>query len=216
MFINIKKIAKKHKIKLCGVIHVGLHEGQELFKYLFLGLNNVLGFEANNKVFKKLEKKLYLNYFPFYNVDIYNFAISNSEGPIDFYITSSDQSSSLLKLKKHLEIYPEITEIEKVKVISTTLDNFFENNKKIQLKNYNFLNMDIQGSELLALKGAQKILQNIDIINLELNFEELYENCALDYEIDEFLSNFNFVRILTYKKFHHSWGDGVYIKKCFL
>ena len=216
MFIDIKKILKKYKIKPRGVIHVGMHEGNEVIKYFFLGIKNVLGFEANKTVFNRLKKKLLFNILPYFKLDIFNLAVCNSDGLVDFYITSSDQSSSLLKLKKHLEIYPDIIEIESTKVNAITLDKFFRLNKNLKLEDYNFLNMDIQGSELLALKGAEKVLQNIDIINIELNFDELYENCALYYQIDDFLLKFNFKRIETFKKFHDSWGDGVYIKEKYL
>ena len=73
--------------------------------------------------------------------------------------------------------------------------------------------MDIQGAELLALKGSTKILDKIDIINTELNFDELYEGCALAHEIDKFLKFYNFHRVETDLRFHHTWGDGLYVKK---
>ena len=36
--------------------------------------------------------------------------------------------------------------------------------KNYDINNYNFMNLDIQGAELLALKGSDKILHNIKAI----------------------------------------------------
>ena len=211
MIIDIKKFTQRYKIKIKGVIHIGLHNGDEISRYILWGAKNILGFEPNEKIFTKLLKKKIFNYLPWVNLDLENIAISNKTGVSDFCVTSNDQSSSLLKLKKHLKIYPHITEAYSVKVKTDTLNNIFSNKYKID--RYNFINMDIQGAELLALKGSTEILDKIDIINTELNFDELYEGCGLAHEIDKFLEFYNFKRVETDLRFHHSWGDGLYIKK---
>lgn len=83
----------------------------------------------------------------------------------------------------------------------------------ILLKTYNFINIDIQGAELLAFTGASEILKNIQGIYTKVNFKELYKNCALVHELDHYLLKFGFVRILTNNDMHSSWGDALYIKK---
>lgn len=211
MIIDIKKFSKKYNIKLNGVIHVGMHNGDEIYRYILWGIKNILGFEANEEIYKKLIKKKYLNYLPGINLKLENKAISDATGVSDFYITSNDQSSSLLKLKNHLKIYPDIKEVYSTKVNTDTLNNIFKKNYLID--DYNFINMDIQGAELLALKGSTNILDKIEIINTELNFDELYEGCGLANEIDEFLKFYNFKRVETNLKYHHTWGDGLYIKE---
>ena len=75
----------------------------------------------------------------------------------------------MLKLKNHLIIYPDIKEIYSTKVNTDTLNNIFS--KYYSIDDYNFINMDIQGAELLALKGSTNILDKIEIINTELNFD---------------------------------------------
>ena len=79
-------------------------------------------------------------------------------------------------------------------------------------KNFaNFLNIDIQGTELLALKGMSNLLEYFDYIYLEVNKEYVYKNCCLVDEIDDFLSNFGFNRIITGWTIHKR-GDALYIK----
>ncbi|MEW6065207.1 MAG: FkbM family methyltransferase [Bacillota bacterium] len=80
-------------------------------------------------------------------------------------------------------------------------------------EDFNILNIDIQGAELKALKGAVNVLHFIEVINTEVNFKELYEGCALIHEIDEFLEEHGFERIETTCPFHPSWGDAFYVRK---
>ena len=76
---------------------------------------------------------------------------------------------------------------------------------------YDFWNFDIQGAELMALKGASKYLPNAKVLYLEVNEKELYKGCVLIGEIDTFLSQYNFKRVITNITVH-GWGDAVYIK----
>ena len=75
------------------------------------------------------------------------------------------------------------------------------------------LSFDIQGAELLAFQGSINLLKHIEAINTEVNFEELYEGCALIDQIDDFLNLHGFQRVKTTTPYHPSWGDAFYVKK---
>ena len=123
------------------------------------------------------------------------------------YIDSNNQaSSSLLKPKVHLTQYPHI-KFEKESLINIDkLDNVINSNK------YNFINMDVQGYELEALKGGGDCLNNIDYIKTEVNRDEVFDGCARIEELDEFLLNYGFIRVeATWDGV--TWGDAFYIKK---
>ena len=83
----------------------------------------------------------------------------------------------------------------------------------INMNNVNFINLDIQGVELRALKSIEKYLKNIDYIYTELNTEEVYKNCDKMEDSTLFLSQFGFklVDARIYKQF--GWRDGFYIKE---
>jgi hypothetical protein len=81
----------------------------------------------------------------------------------------------------------------------------------IDLNNYNFINIDIQGAELLALKSFGKLLDNFKYIYTEINTNNLYKDCALVSEIDEYLSKYGFIRVET-SMTEFEWGDALYIK----
>ena len=92
---------------------------------------------------------------------------------------------------------------------SITVDTFFKRNN-LDASRYNLWNFDIQGAELMALKGAINSIKHAQILYLEVNEKELYKNCGLITEIDEFLSNFHFKRVVT-NMTKHGWGDALYI-----
>ena len=84
--------------------------------------------------------------------------------------------------------------------------------KNININNYDFLNIDIQGAELLALKGFGDLLYNIKYIYTEINKNYLYKDCALVDEIDEYLISYGFDRVET-SMTEFEWGDALYVKK---
>ena len=126
-----------------------------------------------------------------------------------FNVSNNVQSSSVFEFGTHSIMHPEIVYVDKIQQKTITIDTFFEKNN-IDASKYNFWNFDIQGAELLALKGAIKSIQYAKVIYLEVNQNELYKGCGLIGEVDVFLSNYNFKRVLT-NMTGWGWGDALYI-----
>ncbi len=123
-------------------------------------------------------------------------------------------SSSILKPQKHLEVYPHIEFDEKEQVEMTTLDNLMAK-KELSALHYNFLLIDVRGYELEVLKGGRKTPDGVDYILSEINGIEMYKRCALVEELDDYLDQFGFCRVVTVwqNKRDKTWGDAFYIKK---
>jgi hypothetical protein len=80
------------------------------------------------------------------------------------------------------------------------------------LKDLDFLNIDLQGAELKALKGMGDRLNQFKWAYLEVNWEELYKGCALFTEVEAYLGDFGF-RVAEFKKCGGTgWGDCLFIK----
>jgi FkbM family methyltransferase len=203
MILDLHSIITKHKVRIKGVLHVGGHHGQEHGLYKELKINHVTYFEPVKSNFEILRENVKDDAI------LYNFALGNFEGSVSMNVekNNSGQSSSILEPHIHLEHYPNITfdekEVVEVKMMNNVLINF---------NNYNFLNIDVQGYELEVLKGSDKILKYIDYILIEVNKVEMYKNCSLVSEIDNFLYNFGFTRKETFW-IDESWGDAFYLKK---
>ena len=134
--------------------------------------------------------------------------IDNAE--VSFNVTEFSQSSSILDLGITKEIHG-TNIIEKVPLTTYRIDSFFKKNK-IDISEYNFVNIDLQGYELIALKSMGVLLDKMDWVYTEVNVKPLYKNCALLYQIDHFLLNHDFVRVQTHMTTYH-WGDALYKRK---
>lgn len=219
MLIDIYNIFFELDIPPRGVIHLGAHKGEELVLYKKLNIRNILLYEANKKLINYLKiKSFFFNFLYKMNIKVINKAIYNENKSCRLNITSNSQSSSILNLGLHKKLYPNIIKKDESLVNGATLNSEFKNFYNIN--HFNILNMDIQGSELLALIGASDIIDNLDVIYTEINYHHIYENCALIHEIDNYLMKHDFTRFKT-KTIKDPdgapmWGDAIYVKKKFI
>jgi FkbM family methyltransferase len=207
MLIDIEKIKKlllSKNINITGCIHVGAHECEELGFYNSLGIknNDIIWIDAIPRKVNEAKAKGIPN--------IYNEVVTDKDDEeITFNVSNNDQSSSVLEFGTHSQEHPGIVYVDKIKQKTITIDTFFERNNFDPSK-YNLWNFDIQGAELMALKGAIKSLQYAKLIYLEVNEKELYKDCGLIGDIDSFLSKYKFKRVLT-SMTRHGWGDAIYV-----
>jgi len=203
-FEEINKILLSNKININGSFHLGAHECEELHFYNKLGLKpeDVVWIDAiPSKVTEATNKGI---------PNVYNAVITDkNDEEIIFNISNNVQSSSVLEFGTHSQEHPGVVYVDKIKQKSITIDTFFERNN-IDASKYNFWNFDIQGAELMTLKGATNSIKYAKALYLEVNEKELYKNCGLITDIDNFLSQYNFKRVLTNMTIH-GWGDALYI-----
>jgi FkbM family methyltransferase len=203
-FEEINKILLLKNIHITGSLHIGAHECEEINFYNQLGLKNkdIIWIDAiPSKVNEAINRGI---------PNVYNAVITDKDDEdVVFNISNNVQSSSVLEFGTHLQEHPWVLYVDKIEQKSITIDTFFER-KNIDASKYDFWNFDIQGAELMALKGAIKSIKHAKALYLEVNEKELYKKCGLINEIDTFLSEYNFKRVLT-KMTVHGWGDALYI-----
>ena len=201
---EIHKILLENKINITGSFHIGAHDCEELGFYDNLGINkeNIIWIDAiPSKVLEATKRGI---------PNVYNAVITDkNDEDIVFNISNNGQSSSVLEFGTHSQEHPWVVYVDKINVKSITIDTFFERNN-IDASKLNFWNFDIQGAELIALKGATESIKYAKAIYLEVNEKELYKNCGLISDIDTFLSQYNFKRVLT-NMTCHGWGDALYV-----
>jgi FkbM family methyltransferase len=134
------------------------------------------------------------------------------EQEVTFHIADNrGMSSSMFQFKHHKEKYPFINMTNDIILKTDTLDDLMEKNK-IPHNFYNIMIMDLQGAELKTLMGAKKVISSINAIVSEVSEIELYENAPLENDIDTYLSNYKFKRVLeSYTEY--GWGEALYIKE---
>lgn len=145
-------------------------------------------------------------------------AVSDSSGTRSFFISRGSQMNSLLSVSPDgpLHMGGRLAEvIDEVKVSTVTLDEFTCRN---QIDRINILKMDVQGGELLALQGADRLLKEsrIDMVYCEVLFALLYERGAMFDQVWRFLERYGYTLYglynLTYNKFGYlGFGDAIFI-----
>ena len=128
-----------------------------------------------------------------------------------FKITNNGQSSSIYEFGTHSKYFPGIKFIKSEQRKTATVKKIYSDNH-IPEDFANFLNIDIQGAELLAIKGMGELINNFDYLYLEVNDDQVYKGCALVTDIDEYVSKYGFKRVQTYWYSGQGWGDAFYMK----
>jgi len=203
MLIPLHDLVNKYRIHFKGVLHIGAHECEELADYeRYLQRNQILWVEA-------LPGKVAFCKNKFENLLIENAIVSDKIETVKFNVSNNGQSSSMLEFGLHSHFHPHVHYV-------TCFEGETKLLKDIICKydiDYNFLNLDIQGAELKALKGMEEYLHKVDYVYTEVNSDYVYKECALISELDEYLLKFGLHRVETKWCGDYKWGDAFYIRK---
>jgi len=212
MLIPFDQLFARHKIKPNGVLHLGANTGQEATTYDKLGIKQVIWVEA----LPDIHIQLHNNVSKYPGHVALQACLSDRDNEVVVFrrANNESQSSSFLEFGTHLQEHPGTLFIEEIKMLTKRMDNFlFE--RGIEIGTGWFLNVDLQGAELLALRGMGDLLYCFDSAYVEVNTRELYKGCPFVRDIDDYLIKFDLVGAET-KMTKHGWGDKLYLrrKKC--
>jgi FkbM family methyltransferase len=202
MLIPLHDLVKKYNIQFRGILHVGAHECEELVDYeKYVTRDKILWVEA-------LPDKVAICSENYPGVLIRQAVASDTVENVKFYVSNNGQSSSILELGLHKYFHPQIHYIGHYVFQTQLLKNILCDYNI----DYNFLNFDIQGAELKALKGMESYLSKVDYLYTEVNSAYVYKGCALITELDEYLKQFDLHRVETEWSGENRWGDAFYIR----
>lgn len=189
-----------------GVLHLGAHRGGEAEIYDWFQ-KKVIWIEANPIIFEDLKIKI----MQFVNQSAYNYLISDkNEENVKFNLSNNDHASSsifdfgdLSSGNKSLWKNKKLHMTSSINLNSISIDSFVLK-EKIDIKKFNHWVVDLQGAELLALKGGEKSLENCNSIFIEVSTGEVYKNGAKWIDIKNYLNGKNFKECWLPKKTHSS------------
>lgn len=179
------------------VLHVGAHDAEEQSLYSQLGCE-VLWVEA---IPSKADNLGRLGF------NVVEAVVWSEETDVTFYRTNNDQSSSVLPLEKHLEYYPHIQVSDSWSVRTQTIDAICASNAFVP----DAIVLDIQGAELHALMGAEKVLENVNWVYSEISTEPLYVGGVLEDELNIFLEARGFTQVKR-EMTGFGWGDAIWTR----
>ena len=168
---------------------------------------NVVSFECNPTTYHILQSNI--KNYP--KLSSYQYAISDTDGIIDFYqsVHGNPGSSSIFKKTGKYDYIEDLVQ-NKISVRSTKLSTFLDNYDK---KNIDIIWADIQGAELKAFQGMGDYIDNVKFIYTEVEYEAIYENQALYSEIKKFLESKNFIEKHKDTVVKDWWGDAIFMNK---
>ena len=115
-------------------------------------VKEVIGYEANPQTFELMQMNIQLNGSK--NVRVYNYAVGNKDGEVEFLMNVANTGGSKIKPRKERFIYT----FDKPSVVSVTMKAVDEHVASENLPAADMIVMDIEGAEYYALKGMQKML----------------------------------------------------------
>lgn len=204
MLIPLERMVADYNMRITGILHVGAHTGEEAESYNTCGVSKVVWIEGNPDLIPTLR-----GHVGPYGHQVIQALVSNEHADATFYVTNNYQSSSLLEMGTHLVVSPDVHVMQHMDLHTVRLDWLAERH---DFSDLNFLNMDLQGAELLALEGMGDLLKQFDYIYTEINVDELYLNCARLPQLDSFLSGWSFQRVETAMAGDAGWGDALYVR----
>ena len=121
---------------------------------------------------------------------IFNTALGEESGTIDFWQNAFAASSSILDIdEEHIKAFPETASRNKIQVPIARLDDY-EN--QMELIHPVLLKLDVQGYEDKVLNGSKQILKNVDYVIAEVSFSTLYSGQALFRDIYQIMLDSGF------------------------
>ena len=197
---------ERHNCKPKGVIHVGAWDCAEMGCYKHLFGENVIWVEANTHTYENitlpaLRGKNNADGLDNPNWKVYNNVIFNEDGLEVDMINEGGES------------YVHLNPFNSTSMFTKRLDTLILE-EKINMDNYDFINIDTEGSELKVLQSIEKNLNKINYVFVEVSLSKRQEyGCTFD-EMINYLNSKGFDLVETSDSINTlSWGDAFFVRR---
>lgn len=195
-------IFERLNIQPKGVIHVGLWDFLEYGCYIRLVGDKVIGVEANPHVYESMSKPVCDKW----GLKCFNeFLYKENDVVKNFYF--ADYGSSFYPGQ------PEWNKTQYIKVKTKTLSTLIEENQ-INMNEYDFLNIDVEGAELDVLLGFEKHLDYINVIDLETTLDDRHKSGISHDILVNWLDQRGFdLKEMSSSYEREGWGDSLFVRR---
>jgi FkbM family methyltransferase len=165
------------------VLDVGANTGQYACELRRFGYRDrIISFEPLRRAFAQLQGETLVD--PLW--ECLNLALGDQDRVAELNVAANSWSSSLLPMcDRHAQSAPDshyvASETVKVARLDVALPSLVGEKARLLLK------LDVQGSELAVLHGAERALRMVEVVETELSLTPLYKGQALAHEIMGFL-----------------------------
>ncbi len=212
------------EIKIVDVGASDLGEPPSYKKILESGAASVIGFEPDETACKRLneqKKGQNCHFLPYFIGDGKKAVFHET----NWVATGSLFAPNTELLQKFQNLSEIMTPVAQHDIMTKRLDDITE------IERIDLLKMDIQGGALSALQNAQNILKTTLVVDVEVEFVEMYKGQPLFSDVDAFMRSQGFqfhcfpqgVAGRVFKPFvfkgdmntrinQHLWGDAIYVR----
>ena len=234
-FNQLKKVIDSNGVDPVVIVEVGSHWGQDTVRFMQAFKNvDIYSFEPNpisaqiNEMLVKsalngdrmkiLDEELT---FGKVNFELYQAAVSNQSGLVDFFCTYRDveerdklDSNRVLVGNVVLDydvfssphviaadgsslnrLLKDEDLFKTIKVSTITLDEW---NSKTQVDKIDLLWVDVQGHERSVIEGAKETLKNVEFVILETDEQDSYDGAMSKQETVELMKGLSFFPIMNF------------------
>lgn len=204
-----KRELKKYLPARPVIVEAGICDGTDTEEFArYFPKASIHGFECLPHYFETAKLRL----SKYNNINIYPFALNDKSGEETFHVSTLNgefsASGSILAPHRHRDVHPEIKFDQKIIVQTLSLDDW---RSRYNIERVDFLWLDLQGAELKALHGAEKVLPDVKAIFTEVSLIETYENVPLYEEVRSFLNNRGFRIVREYLPYK-DMGNVLFVK----
>jgi FkbM family methyltransferase len=205
-----------------SIFDVGAHVGQTTLTYRSLFPEaQIYCFEPGPVTFDELKAKC--NGLP--RVTPINCAVGDRVGEAAYYMNMFSATNSLLPVSAAAKEYTNPAWLASAGTVTATVTTIDQFCKDHGIEHISILKMDIQGGELMALRGAEETLTGgrADLVYSEVLFASLYEKQATFFEIHAHLEARGYTLFGLYDmqygvnpKGELAWCDALYCRNAML
>jgi FkbM family methyltransferase len=203
--MTVESVLPYHPIGRGTVLHLGANDGTEAEAYARCGFKRVIWIEGFPRFYERLVK--HLSAYP--NQDAYNVLVSDVEGEeLAFRIAENGVSSTVFQAGQRFgEDFPGVRFVEQTKLKARRLDRFFAE-RGVDLSDVSIAVVDLEGSELKALRSLGDLIERIPYAIVEVSVTENFVSGPALRDIDDYMTSRGFRRVQI--KLGSSSGDALY------
>ena len=204
---SLTRLLEAYKVPRSGCLHVGANFGQEAEVYDHLGFRKVVWVEGYAPYRARLLEAVGSRS----NHTVVGLMVSDVEGEqMEFSVASNTGSSTVFEpTDAWRSTFKNLEMVDKETVVCGRLDRvLLAELDEATLNSLAFLVLDVEGSELKALRSMGRLIENVCFAFIEVSLREIFRNGPLLVDIDRFMLSHSFERI--YIKTGAASGDALY------
>jgi FkbM family methyltransferase len=185
--LNESRFLNRFLRKDMTLVDIGANQGEfSLFAAKRLSHGSVYAFEPMNIFYQQLEENIKLNNFS--NIQTFHFGLSDRPAEVPIYLGESGGAGEHEGLGTIFQTQQRSRLVQNIR-----LEVFDEIAKQIPLNKIDFFKIDVEGAELMVLKGALNTLKKTrPVVMIEMN-EDTYRSAGYSGEdIKQFFRDLNY------------------------